>query len=289
MQNKTVEKYYNIGGADICISACEDIIFSEERILSNFLTDKKNQTNASLFNFRVEEKIPKPEGKVVFFEKGLLVCKNGGKTIKYIGAMNTHADFAYICVEHVKNDNYTVYLDSGQYNRVSVNAVLNSIGMEHLAIAAGGIILHSAYICFNDEAILFTAPSGTGKSTQAELWKKLRGAKIINGDRAIIRQDGMAYGLPYAGTSGICLNETYPLKAIVYLRQSDENKILKLSGYDAFRKIWEGCWVNTWNTQDIEKATQTVCRIAEKIPIFEFECRPDENAVVTLEKTLNEI
>ena len=73
-------------------------------------------------------------------------------------------------------------------------------------------LLHSSFIKWKDKAILFTAPSGTGKSTQADLWEKYENAEIINGDRSGIRKmDGKwtAYGLPIAGSSGIYKNISY--------------------------------------------------------------------------------
>ena len=44
------------------------------------------------------------------------------------------------------------------------------MGLEHLLATQRAVILHSAYIDYKGKAILFSAPSGTGKSTQAELW-----------------------------------------------------------------------------------------------------------------------
>ena len=50
------------------------------------------------------------------------------------------------------------------------------------------IHLHSSYIIYHDKAILFTGPSGIGKTTQAELWRDYQGAEIINGDVTLIRK-----------------------------------------------------------------------------------------------------
>ena len=84
--------------------------------------------------------------------------------------------------------------------------LMNMIGLEQLLLRYDGLILHSSLVRWQGKGILFSAPSGTGKSTQASLWEKHMGAEILNGDRAGIRYvDGrwMAYGLPYAGSSRI--------------------------------------------------------------------------------------
>ena len=46
------------------------------------------------------------------------------------------------------------------------------------------LLMHGAVIAVGNKAWLFTAPSGTGKSTQAELWERYRNAEQINGDRS---------------------------------------------------------------------------------------------------------
>ena len=59
----------------------------------------------------------------------------------------------------------------------------------------------ASFIRWQGRGILFSAPSGTGKSTQANLWVQHQGAEVINGDRAALRQVGgrwQAFGLPYA-------------------------------------------------------------------------------------------
>ena len=68
--------------------------------------------------------------------------------------------------------------------------------MELVFIINQGFQLHASVINWKDKGILFSAPSGTGKSTQADLWKKYEGAKVINGDRALIRKrKRRVYGL----------------------------------------------------------------------------------------------
>ena len=140
------------------------------------------------------------------------------------------------------------------------------------------------------KAILFTAPSETGKSTQADLWHRLRGAAIHNGDRSAVRwQDGRAYacGVPFAGSSQICENVTLPLAAIVYLRQAPETTIRRLRGAESFRCLWEGCSVNTWDRADVDRISETVLQVLTAVPVFELACTPDESAILALEGVLN--
>ena len=82
------------------------------------------------------------------------------------------------------------------------------------------LILHSSYLDVNGQALLFSGPSGIGKSTQADLWVRHRGAAILNGDKSLLirEPDGWyAHGWPICGSSGICRNESRRIRAIVML------------------------------------------------------------------------
>jgi hypothetical protein len=83
----------------------------------------------------------------------------------------------------------------------------STIGIAESLLFLDSLLMHASYIDADGEAILFTAPCGTGKSTQAELWRKFAGATVINGDKAGVSfVDGRlcACGVPFCGTSGIC-------------------------------------------------------------------------------------
>ena len=121
--------------------------------------------------------------------------------------------------------------------------------LERRMLQKDSFILHSAYIRHRGRAILFSAPSGTGKSTQASLWAQYAGAEIINGDRALLQkvQDcWMARGWPVCGTSGICQNADARLSAIVLLRQAKKNAVRRLSRGEAFLRLYGQVTVNRW-------------------------------------------
>lgn len=176
-------------------------------------------------------------------------------------------------------------------DRIKPRLVLNTLEAEHHIVRRGGFLLHNSFIRVDDKAILFTAPSGTGKSTQAELWRKYRGEEVINGDRAAVRVEGekvMAYGIPYCGTSGICGQAKLPVAAIVYLSQGPENRIEPLRGLQAFKRMWEGCSVQLWEEADVARCSQTVTEAIQRANVVHLTCTPEEEAVRALEAYLEE-
>ncbi len=97
-----------------------------------------------------------------------------------------------------------------------------------------GLVFHSSAVAVDGKCYLFTAPSGTGKSTHARLWKEYFGdrAKIINDDKPIIRlQEGKAYayGTAWSGKHRIDSDDKAEIKAICVLEQAKENSIKELS------------------------------------------------------------
>lgn len=163
------------------------------------------------------------------------------------------------------------------------------LGLETLLLKYDGLLLHSSFIRWRGEGILFSAPSGTGKSTQADLWVKYEDAEILNGDRAGLRCCGrrwMAFGLPLAGSSYIFRNEAAPVSAVVTLAQGSVNRIRRLEPMEAFRRLYPETTIHQWHRSSAEKAVSLLMNLISQVPVFLLECRPDEEAVRLLKETI---
>lgn len=167
--------------------------------------------------------------------------------------------------------------------------LLTLMDVEATLLDLDALVLHASLIRYKEQGIIFSAPSGTGKSTQAELWRQYTGADVLNGDRAALRMiNGVwtAYGLPYAGTSGIYRNESTPLRAVIALRQSPENSIRRITGTEAFRYLYPETMIHRWDPEFEQKAAVLLLRLMDDVPVFLLECRPDREAVILLRDTL---
>lgn len=280
-------QYYQFAGVKIAISMPEELFYEEEYRLEPFL---REETEAAwTFRFEKVEQLDAPEGEPVDRDPSRLIYAGCGFCVRYIGAYGGNWEIAYARAEY-REKQVSVQLRAGYFpGRVNVKTILTVLGAEHLVARNHGFLLHCSFIARNGKAILFTAPSETGKSTQAELWREYRGTHIINGDRAAVRlADGvlMAEGIPFAGSSRYCENQSLPIEAIVYLGQAPKTTIRKLRGYEAFARIWEGVSVDTWDREDLELVSHVVQKTAESIPVYHLPCTPDESAVVALEEAL---
>ncbi|MCF2667982.1 hypothetical protein [Faecalicatena contorta] len=166
------------------------------------------------------------------------------------------------------------------------------LALEKLMIQQDSLILHSAYMLRDGKAILFSAPSETGKSTQADLWERYRGTRTVNGDRSLLicEKDGWyAYGWPVCGSSEICYNESCPIEAIVMLHQSKTNEIVRIKGFEAVQKLMAQITINMWNAEFQMKAMDLIEEMIGEVPVFELGCDISEEAVRCLEKELEKL
>ena len=106
----------------------------------------------------------------------------------------------------------------------------------------GGFMLHSSAVIMDGKAYLFTADSGTGKSTHTALWQKAFGekAEILNDDKPAIRigSDGIyACGTPWSGKTDRNINKIVPIGAIGFLERSEDNWIERKTGAEVVGKL----------------------------------------------------
>ncbi len=161
--------------------------------------------------------------------------------------------------------------------------------LEYRMIQKGDMILHSSYILDQGKAVLFAAPSGTGKSTQAHLWQDVRNSQIINGDRALLQKgrDGWyAGGWPMSGSSGISMPRLAPIKAVIVLSQSSQNLGHRLTAEEGFEALKKEIVLRPWSSTDIALASKQLMDFCGNIPVYAYACRKDASAVENLARIL---
>lgn len=167
--------------------------------------------------------------------------------------------------------------------------VFSHIAFEELLLRHEAMILHAAFINTEYGGILFSGPSGVGKSTQADLWCRYREAEQINGDRPILRKEGeqwKAFGSPYAGSSQCWENKDTVLRGIVMIEQGTECSIYKLEKAEAFRKLYEGMIINTWNSAYVKKIVELIEALVMEVPVYHMICTKEQDSVIILESLL---
>lgn len=145
-------------------------------------------------------------------------------------------------------------------------------------------VFHGAAIEYGGKAYLFTAPSGTGKTTHINLWKQYLGDKvdIINGDKPIIKAGNVStvYGTPWAGKEGYQRNTSAPLKAICILKQGKTNDIVRLKKSDAVNHLMRQVYLPK-NQISLSATLSLLGKMIENTPVYLLECDISKQAFET--------
>lgn len=234
------------------------------------------------------EQFPLPEGIQVAAYPDLAVFCSNNLEIRYIGAKGAYGYYA--CYRETDSCNAKVYIALTGIEGLNVDPVFASLlALERRLINRNGLILHCAYLQYQEQAVLFSAPSETGKTTQANLWQKYRGSRTINGDRSLLQltDDGwIARGWPVCGTSDVCSNEDYPVRAIVMLSQGKSNTVTKLTSLQAFSQIYSQITINSWNREVQQRSIDLIEQLIMAVPVYHLSCTISEQAVECLEQVL---
>ena len=175
--------------------------------------------------------------------------------------------------------------------KLSAMHLFDLMALEYAMMRKDTFILHSSFICENNKAILFSASSQTGKSTQASLWNKYKQSKIINGDRSFLNKINgkwVAHGSPYAGSSKIYVNESYELGCIILLKQAKQNKVYIQSIKEKYKFLLKEITINYWDIDFYNKIIDLLIDLLNSVDIYTLQCLPNEGAVDVLAEKLKE-
>ena len=152
-----------------------------------------------------------------------------------------------------------------------------------------GIYLHASAVVLDEKAYLFSAPSGTGKSTHTEKWCRLFGATYLNDDKPVLRLiDGvwMAYGTPWSGKYDLSAPISVPLGGLIFLRRGQENTIHKLPPEEAVPRFMSQTLWRHKTPEDLEKQLVLVDKLLRRFPLWLLSCRNDDEAAFVSKKAV---
>lgn len=199
----------------------------------------------------------------------------------------------YLCHENKENDFKILYDKNTIKKEIEKEETLTAELAEYMLVGAkfytkllhfNGCLLHASAVVINNEAYLFSADCGTGKSTHTSLWLKYLEAKnpyILNDDKPAIRikEDGIyAYGTPFSGKYDKSKNTKVKIKGICFLEQAKVNTIKKITPKEAIplflqqtiRKLPKELMIKLLDTMDV---------ILKETPVYQLCCNMSQEAV----------
>lgn len=162
---------------------------------------------------------------------------------------------------------------------------------EHV-LDKGIILMHGSVVAVDGQAYLFTAKSGTGKSTHTALWMRLFGerAEMVNGDKPFLKVcDGnvTAYGSPWNGKERLGSNISRPLKAICVLERDVRNHISPMDGALATPVLIQQTF-RPDNVPGTIKSLSLVAEISRTVPVWQLGCNMEEEAALVAWQGMNQ-
>ena len=152
------------------------------------------------------------------------------------------------------------------------------------------LLLHASVVRYQGKAYAFTAPSGTGKSTQVANWlRAIDGCDLINDDNPIIRMiDGkpMLYGSPWSGKTPCYRNVEAPLGAVIKIERADSDYTTPLSPLQAFSTLITACSSMKWDEDIHDKTCQTISAIVGSTKMMTLHCTPHTSSAIVCKNAL---
>lgn len=288
-----MKEYFKLGNFQFSLHMPDQIELPENMKKFRVCPELPEDTEIYSYEIFTAEQLPDPEGRVVVRRNDLIVFETEQRREQRLIGVKGE-DRPYALYRETSPSSAEIFLGNWYVPWISAYDVMFSslLCLERRLGGGPYLILHCAYIETQGSAILFSAPSGTGKSTQAGLWETWRKARTVNGDKALlIRTKGensknagtwQAAGWPVCGTSEICCNEKYPICAVVMLEQAKENRAERIGAAEAFRELYGQITVNRWDREELLHSMELLEQLVSEVPVFHLACDISRDAVEVL-------
>ena len=154
------------------------------------------------------------------------------------------------------------------------------------------LLMHGAVVAVDGQAYLFTAKSGTGKTTHTRLWMQQFGdrAVMVNGDKPLlhITSEGVTvYGTPWDGKEHLSTNTSCPLKALCILTRSKTNHIERISKKEALPMLCQQSY-RPCSPIGTQKTLALLDRLGSSVPLYRLGCNMEPEAALVAYHGMNQ-
>lgn len=286
---------YNIAGIQVHYKGRKEWLHA---FFEPFLEDGKENPSAHIHmgeqiqisqNWRVRplSEVPEIAGELLLFGSQLDIYRCSGD---YMLRFPSNHHLA-LCMLSFDGKEAVFYYD-GSTQQEAVDELFYGFRAAFFYLAAlhGKYALHSASNYYQEKAWLYSASSGTGKTTHVKLWEKLYAVPVLNGDLNLLGMENdevFVYGIPWCGTSGVYTTKKYPLGGIILLKRGTENRVCKLPQderqlYTAQRMISPA-----WTEKQVDDSLLFAEKLSDRIPIRRLYCTQEPSAAAVMKEYID--
>ena len=143
------------------------------------------------------------------------------------------------------------------------------------------LVFHGSAVAVGERAFLFTAKSGTGKTTHTNLWlQNIEGSYVVNGDKPILRlRDGKVFvcGTPWMGKEGLGCNRNVELAGLCFLNRGEQNRIRRTE-LSAVLPQLIGQSYRPADGALLLRSIRVLEKIGQSVPLYELFCNMEDEA-----------
>ena len=163
--------------------------------------------------------------------------------------------------------------------------------VSRLLLEEDTLMIHGSSVAVDGKAYLFSATSGTGKSTHARLWRETFGdrAMMINDDRPLLKISGeqiLVYGSPFNGKHELSSNCCAPLQGIAKLERGEKNSIHRITPSEAWSKMVQHAF-RPVDPEGTYKAMTLLEQILKRTPVWLLACNMNPEAAQLAYETMS--
>ncbi len=203
-------------------------------------------------------------------------------------ANNASADLAICVTQDAIDAERAISTDEHPWSDAYLETLAVLRALSEQLPARRRMLMHGAVIQYAGRAYLFTAPSGTGKSTHIMLWRQYLGpnVRVVNGDKPIVRipdaaeRPAVVYGTPWAGKEGWQENVSAPLAGVVFLSRSEPgaSSIRCISASACLDRIMRQVYMPK-SAEAAGATLELIDALLTRTPLYELACDMFEDAV----------
>lgn len=274
----------NVAGIKVDFKYTFDTFFKDN--IEAYITDEK--TMDYTMSSHMVDSIKPIKGKVIAQKRNRTVYKDKNNHI--IVNLSNEGFIKEKIIHSIDYKHIEIFISKeSKNNHAEIEYVLTGLMFLELALKEKKLALHGAALNVNNNGIIFSAPSGVGKSTHANHWvTNIENVEVINDDKPLLfMNDGVPYvcGSPWSGKSRINKNQTVPLKQIVFLKQGSNNQIYQLSNKRKILYLFRNT-IRPRNEQLMEEAITIIDALMKSVDIVEYQLTKDKKSLPTIHQYL---
>lgn len=211
------------------------------------------------------------------------ICKSYETTKKVEHSLIINGDD----LQNEENANKRMQIrENGAYSFKPSDSYLETLAVQRKLstwlLSQNVLLFHASAIAVDGKCYLFTAKSGTGKSTHTRLWRELLGdrAIMVNDDKPFlgITPEGITvFGSPWDGKHHLSTNTAVPLHSICIVTRGEQNQITSITGKEALHTLMEQSFMPEDPFLRL-KVLDMINEICKQIPLYRMACNMELDA-----------